>query len=108
MSADKHFFGKKDFLSAEFFLQLSLRSVLPLALLDTPMVYLNAINSIDNIQNIPWDKGAYSLITETRSYVKASNVLSYLFSRILLFIKRQSRGGKTSGQDDKSLRASNT
>ena len=53
MSADKRFFGKKDFLSAEFFLQLSLRSVLPLALLDTPMVYLNAINSIDNIQNIP-------------------------------------------------------
>ena len=36
MSANKLFFRKKDFLLAEFFNQLSLRSVLPLALLDTP------------------------------------------------------------------------
>ena len=35
---------------------------------------LNTLNSIDNNENIVWDKGTYSLITETRSYDIASNV----------------------------------
>ena len=38
-----------------------------------PMRSLDALNSIDNNQNIAWDKRAYSLITETRSYGIASN-----------------------------------
>ena len=38
-----------------------------------PMRSFNTLNSIDNNQNIAWDKGAYSLITETRSYDLTSN-----------------------------------
>ena len=36
---------------------------------------LNLLNYIDINQNIAWDKGAYSLITEMRSYDIASNEL---------------------------------
>ena len=38
------------------------------------MKLLNALNSIHYSQNIVWDKGTYSQITETPSYGKASNV----------------------------------
>ena len=38
-----------------------------------PIRSLNTLNSIHNNQNIAWDKGAYSPITETRSYYLASN-----------------------------------
>ena len=34
---------------------------------------LNTLNFVHNNQNITWDNGAYSLITETLSYDKASN-----------------------------------
>ena len=39
-----------------------------------PMRSPNTLNSIDNNQNIVWDKGANSLITQTRSYYIASRV----------------------------------
>ena len=38
-----------------------------------PMRCFDVLNSIHNDQNIAWDKGAYSLIIETRSYRIASN-----------------------------------
>ena len=46
---------------------------------------LNFLNSIDNNQNIAWDKGAYSLIIEMFSYSIASDeVETSWFSLVLL------------------------
>ena len=39
-----------------------------------PMESLNTLNSIDNNQNIVWDKGVYLLISETGSCGIASNI----------------------------------
>ena len=66
-----HFTTTSEFSEPEFFFwqYLIYRNVLGIS---GPMRSLNAINSIDNNQNIVWDKGAYSLITRTRSYYIAS------------------------------------
>ena len=41
-----------------------------------PMKSLNTLNSIDNNQNIAWDKGAHSQITEIRRYVPMTKIVS--------------------------------
>ena len=41
-----------------------------------PIRSFNVINFVDNDQNNPWYKGAYSLISETRSYGIASNIIT--------------------------------